>query len=77
MRQNEAVIVKNRGGKLLEVKIICHESLNKNKSFVTDNVVNGAMETKIIPNRLNDFVSWINKNGRMAELEKLIYFVGK
>ena len=77
MKKNEAVIVKNRGGKILEVKIICHDSHSKKRRFSTDNLVDGAMETKKIPDKLGDFVSWVNKNGRMAELEKLIHYVAR
>ena len=77
MKKNEAIIVRNRGGKLLEIKIICHGTTSKNKRFSTDDIVEGAMETKIIPNKLNDFVSWVDKNGRMAELEKLIHYVAR
>ena len=50
MKKNEAIIVRNRGGKLLEIKIICHGTTSKNKRFSTDDIVEGAMETKIIPN---------------------------
>ncbi|WP_372366803.1 hypothetical protein [Candidatus Uabimicrobium sp. HlEnr_7] len=77
MKKNEAIIVRNRGGKILEVKIICHENTSKNTKFSTDNVVDGAMETKLIPNKLSDFVSWVNKNGRKKELEKLIHYIAK
>ena len=77
MKKKEAIIVRNHVGKLLEIKIICHGTTSKNKRFSTDDVVEGAMETKIIPNKLNDFVSWVDKNGRMAELEKLIHYVAR
>ena len=77
MKKNEAVIVRNRGGKLLEVKILCHERTSQKARFSTDNVVDGAMETKLIPNKLNDFIEWVNKSGRIAELEKVIHYVAK
>ncbi|BBM84842.1 hypothetical protein [Candidatus Uabimicrobium amorphum] len=76
MKKNEAIIVRNRGGKLMEIKIICHGT-SKNKRFSTDNVVDGAMETKTIPNKLDNFISWVDKNGRMEELEKLIHYVAR
>ncbi|NUM35634.1 MAG: hypothetical protein HUU50_13895 [Candidatus Brocadiae bacterium] len=66
----EAVLVRKRGGKLLEIKLICHGK-QASTSFATDNVTSGSMETKPLE-KYHDLVEWLEKEGKLQEIEKMM-----
>ena len=70
-KKSEAIVIKNRGGKVLEVRIIPHGKQGKT-SFATDNVVSGSMETKTLPESFNDLVEWLDRSGKLREIEKMV-----
>ena len=76
MKKHEAIIIRNRGGKLLEIRIIPHGNQGKTK-FITDNVVTGSMEVKTIPKRFNLLIEWLDNNNKIEELEQMLKFIFK
>ena len=70
-KKNEAILIRNRGGKLLEFRIIPH-GRQAETAMITDNVVTGSMENKTLPSNLNGLIEWLDSNGRLGEVEKMI-----
>ena len=76
MKKNEAILVRNRGGKLLEIHIIPHGRQEKTR-FKTDEGVTGSMEVKTLPGQFDGLIAWLDQSGRLAEVEKMIAAIFK
>ena len=70
-KKNEAILIRNRGGKLLEFRLIPH-GRQAETAMITDNVVTGSMEIKTLPANFDELVTWLDANGRIGEVEKMI-----
>lgn len=66
----EAILVRKRGGKLVEIKLLSHGK-QSSTSFATDNLIAGSMETKPIEKH-HDLIEWLEKSGRIQEVEQMI-----
>lgn len=71
-KRNEVIIIRNRGGKLVEVRIVPHSRSQEQVRFSSDNVVEGSMETKPIPPRFDNLVEWLDRSGKIDELGKML-----
>lgn len=69
-KKSEAVIIRKRGGKLAEIRII-PQGKQGQTAFSTDNVIAGSMETRSLE-KFNDLIEWLEKSGRLSDVEKMI-----
>jgi hypothetical protein len=69
--KHEAIIIRNRGGKLLEVRLIPHGRQGKT-AFVTDKGVAGSMETRTLPESCSDLIEWLDEQGKISQVEQMI-----
>ncbi len=75
MPRGEAIIVRRSGGGIVEFRLIPPNQGN-NKSFATDNVIRGSMDT-ISLEKFNNLLLWLQQNGRLAETEEMIKIILK
>ncbi len=66
----EAILVRKRGGKLVEIQLV-PQGKQANASFKTDNRIAGSMETISLEKHC-DLIEWLEKSGRIHEVEKMI-----
>jgi hypothetical protein len=71
-KRNEAILIRNHGGKLVEVHIVPHSQKQGNARFQSDNVVVGAMETRALPERFDALIEWLDRSGRLGEVEQMV-----
>ena len=75
VKKNEVIIIRSRGGTLTEVRIIPHNRKQGKAKFLSDDIVEGSMQTKSIPSRYNQLIEFLEKNGKLQELEQMIKFI--
>lgn len=71
-KKNEAILIRNHGGRLVEVRIIPHGRRQGATRLASDNVVMGSMETRALPDRFDALVEWLDAAGRLPEVEQMV-----
>jgi hypothetical protein len=71
-KRNEAIFIRNHGGKLVEVRIVPHAQKQGNTRLASDNVVVGSMETRPLPERFDPLIEWLTNSGKLQEVEQMI-----
>ena len=69
-KKTEAVLVRKRGGRLAEIKLLLHGK-QASTSFATDNLIAGSMETKSLE-KYHDLIEWLEKSGKLKEVEEMM-----